>query len=586
MNDTLTGDQQAAPRGAMAPAAPGPAPAAPGTREAAPATTTGAPPSPRKGGPGWPGAAGGGVSTAGAARGAAPAGVAPPEATRGTRTVNWLLLAVAVLGMPTVGVIGFAASYSTLERFAFTHGFSEDLAAWFPIGVDVSIVAFLAADLVMVRRGTPWSVLRIAAHAMTLVTVLLNATDGLKTEPGQSVWDGLLANPLWAVGHAAMPVLFVIGVGAARRLLMHTARIKDGSAVDRIPLHRWVLAPSATGRLYRRMRLANVRSYPEMVQREQDLAGYEMWLRQKYKGDLKKASEIERLPMTMAPRGYTVNEALALPEKWAAQEAERKNQKTEREQAETERQRQQEKAQRIADEIRKAEEAEAKAQADARVGVAEAEAEAVQAEAEARAATAKTRAELSRTAAERLARQEADAIKSAEAAEARRAEAEADRITAEEKQRAEQARAEAARIAEETELQEQRTHRATAARIREAERLADAEERAAEAAVRAAELRAQAARIEAEIEAAEDYARLGVRQRNARRVARMLLAAHPAGTPAAAITVEAVPLATIMDRLSIGRTVASEVRAEAVTLIEQGYDGQVDATFEPQEPQG
>ncbi|MGW1129866.1 DUF2637 domain-containing protein [Streptomyces sp. NPDC002526] len=585
MNETLTGEQQAASPGAMAPAAPGAAPAAPVTREAAPPVPKSAPPSPRKVGRPRPEAAGGGVSTAPAEGGAAPAAVAAPEATAGTRAVNWLLLAVAILGMPTVGVIGFAASYSTLKGFAAGHGFSETLAPWFPIGVDVSIVAFLAADLVMVRKGTPWSVLRIAAHAMTLVTVLLNAADGLKTEPGQSVWAGLLANPLWAVGHTAMPVLFVIGVGAARRLLMHTAQIEDGSAVDRIPLHRWVLAPVATGRLYRRMRLAAVRSYPEMVQREQDLAGYTVWLAQRYGGDLRKASEIERLPMTMAPRGYTVNEALALPETWAAQQAEREDEKAEREAAEAERKRERDKRERIAGVNDEAEEAEARAAAAARTGAAEAEAEAAKAEAEARAASARTRAELSRSAAERLARQEADAVRSQEEAEARAAAAEADRIAAEEKVRAQQARAEAARIAEETELQEQRTHRAQAARIREAERLADAEEQAAEAAVRAAELRAQAARIEAEIEAAEDFARLGVRQRNVRRVARMLLAAHPAGTPAAAIDAEAVPTAPIMDRLGIGRTVAGEVRTEAVALIQQGYDGS-DAKFDPQEPQG
>ncbi|MFD7720748.1 DUF2637 domain-containing protein [Streptomyces sp. NPDC059814] len=588
MTDTLTGDQHAATRGAMAGAAPGAAPAAPSGQVADPPAVNGAPPAPRKGGRGRPGLVAPTLSTAGATSHRDPAMEATPEATPkvgwGARIVGGLLVTLAALGMPTVGIIGFAASYSTLQRFAGTHGFSETMAPFFPVGVDVSIVAFLAADLVLVRRGTPWPVLRLAAHAMTLVTVALNATDGLTTKPGQSLWDGLLANPMWALSHGVMPVLFVIGVEAARRLLMHTAKIEDGTATDRIPLHRWALAPVATGRLYRRMRLAAVHSYDEMVEREQALAGYTVWLKQKHNGDLSRASEIERLPMTMAPRGYTVEDALALPAQWESEAAERTRQEAERQRVEAEQARQQAKADRIAALTDEADVVEAEHQVAARTGTAAAQATAATAQAEAEAAAARTRAEFQRTAAERQARQEADAMESAEAAAARRRAADDDEKAAAAALRAAAAREEAARLATAAQRQEETAQRTEARRVEEQQRQVLAEQEAAAAVLRTVQLREEAARLEAAAEAAEDYARLSQRQRNARRVARMLLAALPDGVPADRIDPESVPLATVQERLTIGRTVAGELRTEAMTLIAEGYRVQAtaDAAYEPQ----
>ncbi|MFD5899791.1 DUF2637 domain-containing protein [Streptomyces sp. NPDC060366] len=569
----MTETQMAARPGATAGAAPGTAPAAPVTKSAAPVAANGAPPSPRKGGRARPGSADTPVSTAPAADGAAPANPADPPAGRGARTVGWLLLLVAGLGMPLVGVIGFAASYSTLERFAAGHGFSDTLAPWFPVGIDASIVALLALDLVMVRRKKPWPLLRFAAHAMTLVTVLLNASDGLTKGPGESVWAGLLADPLWALSHGVMPILFVLGVEAARRLLMHAAAIEEGTETDRIPLHRWALAPVRTGKLYRRMRLAAVRSYPEMVERERALSGYRVWLTQELGGDLDKASEIQMLPITMAPHGYTVEDALALPAKWKAEAAERDRLEAERERLEAERQRAQAKADRIAAITDEADIAEAGFVTEARTGTAQAQAEA-----------AKARAEHQRTAAERLSLREAEALESEEAAAARRRAAEetaeAERLELEAAQTREKAAriaADAARREEETGRQER--ERATARR-RAAEETAEAERLELEA----ARLRTELRQVEAAAEAAEDYFRLQPRERNARRVARMLLVAHPAGTPAGQMDPERVPSAEIGGRLGVGRTVAGELRKEALALLATGYADRAayDAAYEPQ----
>ncbi|MFF9344892.1 hypothetical protein ACF1CG_34695 [Streptomyces sp. NPDC014773] len=95
--------------------------------------------------------------------------------------------------------------------------------------------------------------------------------------------------------------------------------LDERTGTDRILLHRWVLSPVRTPRLYRRMRLAGVRSYQDMVDRGQALEGYRVWLTQELGGDLSKATDEQLLPMTMVPRGYTVEEALALLAQWKAE---------------------------------------------------------------------------------------------------------------------------------------------------------------------------------------------------------------------------------------------------------------------------
>ncbi|MEV7895338.1 DUF2637 domain-containing protein [Streptomyces cyaneofuscatus] len=368
---------------------------------------------------------------------------------------------------------------------------------------------------------------------MTLATVVFNAADGLSETTSTSIWSGLAAYPLRALSHAVMPVLFVLGVEAARRLLMHAARIEDGTASDRIPLHRWALAPVRTGQLYRRMRLAAVRSYPAMVEREQALAGYEVWLRQKHGGDLSKATEEERLPMTMASRGYTVEEALALPAKWAAEAEEREEKEAERQRAKAEQEWLRRKADRIEVLTDEADVTEAEHQVAARTGTSAAQAEAAKAKAEAETAAAKAQAELLRRTAERQAVAEAEALR---------------------------LRAQNAQAVIEAERREQQAERIAADRKALAAKAAQDEKDAAAATLEAARLREEAARIEAAAVEAEDYARLSARERNERRVARMLLEA--AGL-AEGVTLESVPLADIQAALGVGRTTASELRASS-----------------------
>ncbi|MFF3516568.1 DUF2637 domain-containing protein [Streptomyces sp. NPDC002573] len=510
---------------------------------------------------------------------------------------------VAAIFGTLVGGIGFATSYNTLAEVALSWGFGEDLARWFPIGVDASILAFLALDLYLILRGIPWPVLRMAAHGMTGATIWFNA----------SAQGDIGADPVKSASHGVMPILFVIGVEAARRLFIQKAQLEAGTATDRIPLHRWILAPVATPRFYRRMRLHGVTSYPEMIRRQQELTAYEQWLKRKHDGDLSKASDDEKLPMKMAAHGYTVAQALAMPEQ-QEREAEKRAEEAERRRldAETRREVAQKKAE--ADRLEadgeleavrarvEGKTAQARAHARAQASAAEraaeleeqametalvAEARARQAEAErkeaqereARAAADVSAAELERQAAEkrklaaeadRVAAAEDRAIETAKIAEARNRAAEADRAAAETVRAAAETRRRAAEADRLTAEEEERTATARA-------NMQAAREREAETEVRAAETRLAAAEFERRAVEIEDAAKLSPRERSVRKVARMALAAGvvTVGLEADGIHRElcrVISIADIQREFDVSSTdTASKYRQEAVALLAGGY---------------
>ncbi|GGY77120.1 DUF2637 domain-containing protein [Streptomyces anulatus] len=492
--------------------------------------------------------------------------------------------------------IGLYLSFAHVASFAHKElrfG-SLDKGKLFAVGVDVGIMVMIAVDLLMAWLKRPITWVRYPVWLLTSATVVLNAASAV---PKDRAWT--LVDYVAAFAHGVVPVLFIMIVEVGRDAIDRIVR--PGRAErDAIPLIRWVLAPIATPRIYRRMRLWGVASYPEMVRREQDLLAYEQWLKRKYDGDLSKATDDERLPMKMAPYGYTVREALAMPDQQEA-EAEKREEEAERRRLEaTTRQELAEKraeAERLEadgqlESVRARVEGEkgmARAHSKAQISAAERAAElnetaletAVQAEARTRVAEAERKeaaarearadadlrtAELERAAAEkrkeaaendRVAAAEAQAVETQGIAEARKATAEADQAAAEIEAAAAETRRAAAETARlETEEIERKARAATG--------IEQARKAAAETAKAAAETRRAAAEIERAAVEAEDIARLKPRERGLRKVARMILAV---GGDA-----ERLPLADIQHELLLNSPgTASEYRAEAALLLADGY---------------
>ncbi|MFF0747430.1 DUF2637 domain-containing protein [Streptomyces sp. NPDC004111] len=481
---------------------------------------------------------------------------APAGGRRIGRRTKAALIGGGIIGGVSVGGIGFVLSFDNLTAAGRTWGFGEG-SAWFAAGVDISILTFLILDLVLVLFRVRFGALRTMAHVMTGATVFFNAT------AHGSVAD----HPVRALAHGLMPVLFVTAIEAGRRLLMKQTALEAGIEHDPVPLMRWVLAPYATLRMWRRMKLWQITSYTQLVELEKKRAIYNVWVQ--HREELEKGHEegkigaLDRLPMVMKAFGMSVDEALALPAQMRRDEQRREQQaqaaaleltlEKEKHEASAEKERV-----RLQGEI-----ASVRASARAETAVAESRARTIEAEAQLEATTALTAAERAAEAATRRAEEERAATEAADAAEARLREAEAVARTAEEEARA--LEWERKQTTERAAAEKQEAE-AAAARQRHAEataRTAEANRRTAEETKRAADLRDQTAQITRRAIEAEDVADLSALQRRVRVVARMILAA---GSP------EAVDLATIEATINRSMSVASTTKSEAVELLARGYN--------------
>ncbi|MEV8210285.1 DUF2637 domain-containing protein [Streptomyces sp. NPDC079189] len=531
-----------------------------------------------------------------------------PSVGKLTGTQKLAIAAIVVAALVLAG-IGLYLSFSHVAEFAFKklHFGSLDKGRLFAVGVDVGIMVMIAIDLVMAWLKRPIGWVRYPVWLLTSATVVLN---GASAAPEERPWE--LLDYVAAFAHGVVPVLFIMIVEVGRDSIERMVR-PERAERDSIPWIRWALAPIATPRIFRRMRLWGVTSYPEMIRRDQDLIAYEQWLKRKYKGDLSKAKDDELLPMKMAPYGYTVTQALAMPGE-QERAAQKRAEDAERERLDAETRSEVAKAKAEADRLRAKGQVEtvraevdgqtgqARAHAKAQVGAAERAAEleeqaletAVIAEARARKAEAERTealerkvaaaadletAELERQAAQkrketaeadRVTAAEAQAIETQTIAEARKAAAEADQAAAE----TQKAAAETRRAAAETDRKAVEANKRREAALAD---IARAKQAAAEADRAAAETRRVAAESERRAVEIEDEAKLTGRQRAVRKVARMALAAGlvPDGLTHEDIhheLCERISIAAVQQQLDVSSTdTASKYRTEAVALIADGY---------------
>ncbi|MFF8618522.1 DUF2637 domain-containing protein [Streptomyces sp. NPDC015350] len=514
-----------------------------------------------------------------------PAGAAPRPWS--VRAMRWVI-GISVLCAGAVAAIGFVGSYDAVRGLAEDHGFG-----WFsvvlPIGIDAGIVAMYGLDLVMVWRRMPKPLLRLIAHVLTLATIVFNAASGEKP---------VREDPLGALMHGVLPLLFVAVVEAVRHLIIRTNRLVLGAESDSVPLHRWILSPWPAWTTYRRMRLRGIASYARVVEMDKDLDVYAAWLQHKHgRGWKRRAGATAMLPFTMAQYGLTVKEALDLPRKQQEDEDRRKAADAARiaaAQAADKQRDLDEKERQADDQIREMAIAakvttaghEIDAQKTAAAAAARTAEATAEAEADAAAHAAHLTAEAQRKAAERAASAAERAAEREETAEKTADEAAAEARTLAAKREAKEHERKIAEAAEAVERSKRQAaeEKAEAERL-EAERLSDiarqeeAERITAEARAATAVAREVAARAELAAQEAEDEARLGLRERAERKVARMILAAH------AALPVDerpetpdkyAVSLDQVSEAIGVGQTVAGQRRDAAAGLIADGYTGRAD----------
>jgi hypothetical protein len=206
--------------------------------------------------------------------------------TRAQRAAVGCIAAGAVL----IALIGFTGSYAAVQGLAVRKGFG-----WFsyalPVGVDVGIAVLLALDLVLTWLRIPFPLLRQTAWLLTAATIVFNAA---------SAWP----DPLAVAMHAIIPMLFVVVVEAGRHAVARLADISVGRHMDSVRLARWILAPLPTFRLWRRMKLWELRSYDDVVALEQNRLVYRARLRAEYGRAWRRHAPVELLlPLKLARYG-------------------------------------------------------------------------------------------------------------------------------------------------------------------------------------------------------------------------------------------------------------------------------------------
>ncbi|WP_241777736.1 DUF2637 domain-containing protein [Streptomyces sp. CT34] len=197
-----------------------------------------------------------------------------------TRT-HRVLIGVVIAGAVLIAAIGFTGSYAAVRALAEKKGFGA-FAVVFPIGIDAGIVVLLALDLLLTWIRIPFPLLRQTAWLLTAATIAFN---------GAAAWPDALGVGM----HAVIPLLFVVAVEAARHAVGRIADITADKHMEGVRLTRWLLAFPSTFRLWRRMKLWELRSYDQVIQLEQDRLVYQARLRARYGRTWRRRAPVESL---------------------------------------------------------------------------------------------------------------------------------------------------------------------------------------------------------------------------------------------------------------------------------------------------
>jgi hypothetical protein len=178
-----------------------------------------------------------------------------------------LSIAVAA-GAAAISAIGFIGSYAAVAQLAKAKNFGT-FAVIFPIGIDAGILVLLALDLLLTWLRIPLALLRHTAWLLTAATIAFNAA---------AAWP----DPIGTGMHAVIPVLFVVIVEAARHAIGRLADITAGRHMESVRTVRWLLDPISTFRLWRRMKLWELRSYEAVIALERQRLVERARLRARY----------------------------------------------------------------------------------------------------------------------------------------------------------------------------------------------------------------------------------------------------------------------------------------------------------------
>ncbi|RDG36482.1 DUF2637 domain-containing protein [Streptomyces corynorhini] len=191
-----------------------------------------------------------------------PGTTAPPSLS----TAEKAFLGAVLPAGAGVGSLGLIASFDSVSSAASSWGFTE---AWMlPVGIDIAIPVFTAANLLLIRLGMPLAWVRFVPWALTLVTCWLNVAAGTSVSA--------------KVAHGAMPLLWVVLSEIAAHVYAVRIGVATGARMERIRRSRWLFAPLTTLMLWRRMVLWETTDYREALALERQRLMVRAELRESY----------------------------------------------------------------------------------------------------------------------------------------------------------------------------------------------------------------------------------------------------------------------------------------------------------------
>jgi hypothetical protein len=167
-----------------------------------------------------------------------------PVRALGDSTGERAAVSLIGLAMFALALIGMYVSFQTV--YAYVHPWFRDTAWAVPVAIDVAILVFSAADLLLSMRLIPWG--------FTAATIWLN-------------WQAGGPVPI-RIAHATMPALWVLFCEYARHVLAARVGLINGARMEKVRRSRWLLAPMSTARLRRRMILWEITSYRRALELE------------------------------------------------------------------------------------------------------------------------------------------------------------------------------------------------------------------------------------------------------------------------------------------------------------------------------
>ena len=181
---------------------------------------------------------------------------------------GWLTVAVIIGIMAALIALGGMILSFRAVSAEMVPAFGARWAWLVPIVVDLTVFVFSGVDLVLARLDMSHPLARWTVYGATGGTVWLNYAAG--------------GSAAGRVAHVLMPSIWVVFVELMRHVVRRQVNLSTASHREPIPAARWFLSPWPTLKLWRRMVLWRINSYPRALDQEKMRLGAVATAREMY----------------------------------------------------------------------------------------------------------------------------------------------------------------------------------------------------------------------------------------------------------------------------------------------------------------